>query len=276
MLDRAGVLGDEPFQHEVITHLGEAELLAGRFDAAGRWIAQARELGEQLGTGTAAETWLAGMLDAHVGRLDAAAAIAAEGLRQAEETGEPWLRRINLLLGGFAALAAGRFADVGRARTPRSPTTMDATGLVEPLGTRFEADWVEAAVGCRRSRHRRGAPSSGWRHGTAGCRGRGRRSDWRAVGCCSPAQQDVRSTMRSTPSSPRAPRCRSTSCPFERARCLLVVGQAAPAAAPQDARRATRSPRRPPSSTRSAPPRSPTARVPRSPASAADRLHRTA
>ena len=51
MLDRAAARGDEPFQHEVITHLGDAELFAGRYEAAGRWIAAARALGEQLDTG---------------------------------------------------------------------------------------------------------------------------------------------------------------------------------------------------------------------------------
>jgi hypothetical protein len=67
MLRWAAARGDEPSQHEALTHLGEAELLAGHWTAAGQHIAAARELGEQLGTGLVGETWLAGLLDAHKG-----------------------------------------------------------------------------------------------------------------------------------------------------------------------------------------------------------------
>jgi DNA-binding CsgD family transcriptional regulator len=224
MLDRAGALGEEPFQHEVITHLGEAELLAGRFDAAGRWIAQARELGEQLDTGTAAETWLAGMLDAHLGRLDEAAAAARTGLRQADETGEPWLRRINLLLAGFTALSAGRVADASASYAALAEE-MDATGLVEPLGTRYEADWAEAAaaagdlpaaenalerLAARHSRLPRTWTALGLARGAvllAGATGR-------------PVDEPVEALLAAREAV--AP----DVLPFDRARCLLVAGQA--------------------------------------------------
>jgi DNA-binding CsgD family transcriptional regulator len=145
MLERAGALGDEPFQHEVVTHLGEAELLAGRFAAARTWIERARELGDQLDTGLAAENWLAGMLDAHVGGHDRSQAVAAAALAEAGRTGEAWLLRTSLQLAGFAALAGGRAGEAA-AHYAALAEAVDATGLVEPLGTRFEADWVEAAV----------------------------------------------------------------------------------------------------------------------------------
>nr|WP_258545785.1 hypothetical protein [Micromonospora provocatoris] len=73
MLDLAVARGDDPLRHEVLTHLGETELLAGRFAEAGSHIAAARDLGEQLGTGLVGESWLGGVLDAHRGRLARAA-----------------------------------------------------------------------------------------------------------------------------------------------------------------------------------------------------------
>ena len=146
MLERAIALGDEPSQHELFTHLGDAELQAGRFTAAAERIAAARELGEQLGTGLAGETWLAGLLDVHVGRLAEADRTADAGLRRAEESGDAWCRRINLQLKGFAAMAAGRM-DVAAVAFGELATAMDEAGMVEPLGTRFEADWIEACVG---------------------------------------------------------------------------------------------------------------------------------
>lgn len=145
MLDLAVASGEEPWQHELAAHLGEAQTLAGDFPQAARWIARARDLGEQLDTGLASEIWLEGMLDVHRGAVDRAAGAAAEGLRGAGRSGEPWARRVFLHLAAFAALAAGdHAAAAGRYR--ELADLIDASGLLEPLSTRFEGDWVEAAV----------------------------------------------------------------------------------------------------------------------------------
>lgn len=145
MYERAVALGDEPFQHELMIHLGETEIFAGRFDDARRWIGAASELGEQLGTELISENYLAGLLDTRVGNVAAAAARAETGLRLAAETDDAWRRRINLMLAGSAALAEERFSDAAAAYDELADA-VDATGLVEPLGIRFEADWVEACV----------------------------------------------------------------------------------------------------------------------------------
>ena len=146
MYERALSVGDEPFQHELLTHLGETEIYAGRYADAARWTDAAHELGEQLASGMVAETWLTAMCDVHAGHLDRAAAVAAEGLRVAVETDDWWRRRIHLLLAGITALGLGRFADAAGAFADLA-TAIDDTGLVEPLASRFEADWVEACVG---------------------------------------------------------------------------------------------------------------------------------
>lgn len=145
MLRRAQSVDDEPSQHEALMHLGEAELSAGRWDAAGRHIAAARELGEQLGTGMVGEDWLAAMLDAHRGRLSEAATAAEAGLRRAAETDDSWARRIHLGLAAFTALCAGRSADAVAHYRDMS-AQLEQTGLVEPLAQRFEPDWIEACV----------------------------------------------------------------------------------------------------------------------------------
>ncbi|WDZ83463.1 helix-turn-helix transcriptional regulator [Micromonospora cathayae] len=146
LLGRAETRGDEPLQHELLSHLGEAELLAGRWADAERHITAARELGEQLGTGLVGETWLAGLLDAHRGRLAAADRVAEAGLRLADELDDTWCRRIHQQLAGFVALSAGRMADAAAAYAGLA-ASVDGTGLVEPLALRFEPDWIEACVG---------------------------------------------------------------------------------------------------------------------------------
>jgi DNA-binding CsgD family transcriptional regulator len=145
MLDLAADAGDEPGQHEALSHLAETELLAGRFDAAAGHVRAVRELGEQLGTGLLGETWLAGLLDAHRGDLDRARATAEAGLSHARSADDSWARRIFQYLAAFTALAQSRMDDAAAAYQALA-ATIDAMGLVEPLAMRFEADWVEACV----------------------------------------------------------------------------------------------------------------------------------
>ncbi|MFI7430127.1 ATP-binding protein [Micromonospora sp. NPDC049836] len=145
MLGRATARGDQPLQHELLSHLGETELLAGCWPAAERHIAAARDLGEQLGTGLNGERWLAGLLDAHRGRLAEAGVVAEAGLRRAEDTGDGWVRRIYRHLAAFVALCAGRTDEAARAYGSLA-ADVDELGLVEPLAQRFEPDWIEACV----------------------------------------------------------------------------------------------------------------------------------
>ncbi|RIV39700.1 helix-turn-helix transcriptional regulator [Micromonospora radicis] len=146
LLDQAATRGDEPSQYELLKHLGETELLAGRWSAAERHIAAARDLGELLGTELTAETWLGGLLDALRGRLDAATRVAEAGVRLGDQLDDDWCRRIHLQLGAFTALSAGRITEAA-AGYGRLAATVDRMGLTEPLAQRFEPDWIEACVG---------------------------------------------------------------------------------------------------------------------------------
>ncbi|MGC9665331.1 AAA family ATPase [Planosporangium sp. 12N6] len=146
MLDHATIRGDEPSQHELLSHLGETELLAGRWSDAEVHITAARELGEQLGTGLVGETWMAGLLDAYRGRLTGAGLVAEAGLKRANESGDVWSQRLHLQLAGFVALSAGRMRDAA-ASYGQLVRTLDDAGIVIPLGLRVEPDWIEACVG---------------------------------------------------------------------------------------------------------------------------------
>ncbi|KXK61411.1 LuxR family transcriptional regulator [Micromonospora rosaria] len=146
MLDRAVARGDEPSQHELLTHLGETELFAGRWPAAAAHLTAARELGEQSGVEPVGADWLAGLLAAAQGRLAEANRTAEAGLRRADELADGWRRRIHQQLAGFAALCGGAYA-VAAGHYGALAATVDGMGLAEPLAQRFEADWLEACVG---------------------------------------------------------------------------------------------------------------------------------
>lgn len=146
MLDLASSAGDEPIQHELMQHLAEAETLAGNYDKAADWIAGVHELASQIGAGVAAERWLYGTLAALRGNLDEARAAAEAGLADADVSNDPWLLRISLQLSAFTALADDRASDAASTYADLA-AVMDATGLEEPLASRFEPDWLEACVG---------------------------------------------------------------------------------------------------------------------------------
>ena len=146
MLDAAVSTGDEPLQHELMEHLAETETLAGNYAHAAAWIDRAGDLAVQLGVGGAAGRWLGGTLDALRGRLAEARAAGEAGVAEAGVSQDAWLQRISLQLTAFVALADGRAGDAAAAYAELA-AVMDANELAEPLGSRFEPDWLEACVG---------------------------------------------------------------------------------------------------------------------------------
>jgi DNA-binding CsgD family transcriptional regulator len=222
MLRRAVLRGDEPSQHELLSHLGETELLACRWPAAREHVAAARELGEQLGTGLAGETWLAGLLDAYQGELATAAATAEAGLRRAAELDDAWCRRINQQLAGLVALSAGQWSDAAAAYGELAGT-VDTMGLVEPLSQRFEPDWIEACVGAGDlATARAGLDRLAERHARLP-------RPWTRLGLArsrallaSAAGEDAAGALAELSTARAA--VPPTVLPLDRARCLLVAG----------------------------------------------------
>jgi DNA-binding CsgD family transcriptional regulator len=146
VLAHARAIGDAPLQLEALLHLAETEIQAGRYADAELLLAEATELGEQLGTGLVEEGMLLSLLAAHRGRLAEAGAAAQAGIRRGEEQGDRWQQRFNLDVVGVVALSAGRYAEAAAAYG-RIAAHADSAGIVEPLGQRYEADWIEACVG---------------------------------------------------------------------------------------------------------------------------------
>ncbi len=93
-LRHATAHGDEPLQLEVLLHLIQCELLAGQWDQAAEHLAQARDLGEQLGTGLGEEDYLLSQLQIHRGELDTVAPVVEAGVQRAEELHDSWGRRV--------------------------------------------------------------------------------------------------------------------------------------------------------------------------------------
>ncbi len=224
MLDAAVSAGDEPLQHELMEHLGEAETLAGNYAQAAAWIASAAELAAQLGAGVAAERWLGGTLDALRGRLDEARAAGEAGLAEAVVSRDPWLHRISLQLTAFVALVDGRAGDAAAAYSELD-AAMSATGLAEPLASRFEPDWLEACVGIgdlvtaqvaydRLARRHDRLPRPWTALALARCR----------VLMASAAGQDTARLVEELVAAREA--TSADVVPFDRARCLVVVGLA--------------------------------------------------
>ncbi|HET8591555.1 MAG TPA: helix-turn-helix transcriptional regulator, partial [Nakamurella sp.] len=144
-LAHARATGDEPLQLEVLLHLVQSLMLAGRWDSAEQHLAHARLLGEQLGGGLDEQDYLQAQIGIYRGDLDRYGPIVTAGLHRARREGDSWGMRVYGVLdaqlalhSGQARRAADSYADLAAA--------LSAHGLVEPLALRWEPDWIEACV----------------------------------------------------------------------------------------------------------------------------------
>lgn len=145
-LEHARATGDEPLQLEVLLHLVQSLVLAGRWDAAEEQLAEARSLGEQLGGGLDEQDYLQAQLGIYRGDLDRYAPIVADGLDRARSQGDSWGLRVYGVLDGQLALHSGDYSRAARSYADLA-ASMGAVGLIEPLALRWEPDWIEACVG---------------------------------------------------------------------------------------------------------------------------------
>jgi ATP/maltotriose-dependent transcriptional regulator MalT len=149
----AGVLAairkerDDSSRFEVIIELGHLECLAGRWQSAEQYAAEAAEFAELTGQSelTPAVLSLAAMVDALFGRLDRARDSAASGLAMAEMAQATWFVLMNLPVLGFVELTAGRFTEA-LAYLARADDLCEQVGLREVGRFRFHADYIETLV----------------------------------------------------------------------------------------------------------------------------------
>ncbi len=147
-LQAAHAEGDESSLPNLLVHLADLECWAGNWQAAERYAAQSLDAAEQVDhrAWRSATCYARALIDAHLGRIGAAKAEAAEGLSVATAAGDDWA--VMMLQGvlGFAELSAGNLV---AADTSLSAAVALAgrIGLAEPSAWRFHANHVEAVIG---------------------------------------------------------------------------------------------------------------------------------
>src|SRR5262249_15786314 len=139
--------GDESSLPSVLAHLAELECWAGNWPAAERYAAQSWGAGEPVAHRLfrGERLYVRALIDAHLGRVEAARAEAADGLSVATTARDPWF--VMLLSGvlGFAELTAGHLKQA-EASLARAVDLSDRMGLRVPV-FRVHANHIEAVIG---------------------------------------------------------------------------------------------------------------------------------
>jgi DNA-binding CsgD family transcriptional regulator len=140
--------GDESSLLNLLAHMADLECWAGNWPAAEHYAASSWEVAEQVGQRAwrSIPLYVRALVDAHLGRLDAARAEAGEGVSVATAARDPWM--LMLLSGalGFTELTAGQL-DQAEAALSRAVELSDRIGLEEPAAWRFHANHIEAVIG---------------------------------------------------------------------------------------------------------------------------------
>jgi DNA-binding CsgD family transcriptional regulator len=140
--------GDESSLPDLLAHMSDLECWAGNWPAAERYAAESWEAGQQVEhrAWRSIACYVRALIDAHLGRVDAARAEAEEGLSVATTAQEDWEAMLVSGALGFAELTAGRL-EQAEASLSRAANLSDRIGLAEPAAWRFHANHIEAVIG---------------------------------------------------------------------------------------------------------------------------------
>ena len=140
--------GDDSSLPDILAHLAELELWAGKWDLADQYAGKSLKAAEQTGQEASRAINLYGvaLVGAHRARVEQARGHAEEALAVGERIKSPWVMGISLWVLGFLDLSLGDLPAVDRHLT-RADEIGESIGLVEPGQWRFHADHVEALVG---------------------------------------------------------------------------------------------------------------------------------
>jgi DNA-binding CsgD family transcriptional regulator len=140
--------GDESSLVNLLAHMAELECWAGDWRAAQRYSADSWDVAEQVGQRAwrSIPLYVRALIDAHLGRLDAARAEAREGISVATIAEDPWMLMLVSAALGFAELSASKL-DEAEASLSRAVDLSDRIGLAEPSVWRFHANHIEAVIG---------------------------------------------------------------------------------------------------------------------------------
>ena len=216
--------GDESSQPVLLIYLADLECWAGNWQAAERYAAQSRDVGEQVDhrAWRAATCYALALTDAHLGRVDAARAEAADGLAAAAAARDDWAVMILHAALGFAELSAGNHS-AAEASLSSAARLAERIGLAEPAAWRFHANHIEALISL--GDLHRAEELLGWLEG----RGRATGRRWtlataaRCRGLLRAAQGDTPGAVQALDEARR--HHQHLAMPFELGRTLLITGQ---------------------------------------------------
>jgi DNA-binding CsgD family transcriptional regulator len=147
LLDDAATSGVESPVPQIQYHLAELECRAGNWDAAMEHARESMVAAQRqaLGSLSSMAHFAVGLVEAHLGRSDAARLEALEGLRLAEAADEILPLIPNLSVLGFLELSSGNPSEAHRYLS-RAVELKQAMGVREPAYFRIVPDEVEALV----------------------------------------------------------------------------------------------------------------------------------
>jgi DNA-binding CsgD family transcriptional regulator len=128
-------------------HLAELECRGGDWEAANEHAREAMAAAHQTGQAfyQAMAQFATGLVEAHLGRVDAARLAAQQGLRLTEAAGEVLTMVLNLSVLGFVELSLGNHAKAHR-HLAKAIELKEAMGVQEPAYFRIVPDDVEALL----------------------------------------------------------------------------------------------------------------------------------
>src|SRR5215468_4966796 len=148
MLHAAREEGDDSSLPNLLAHLADLECWAGNWPAAERYAAQCWEADQRVEhrAWQSVPLYVRALIDAHLGRVEAARAEAAEGLAVATSAQDPWSVMLGSGALGFLELTTGNL-EQAEASLSRAVDLGDRIGLAEPAAWRFHANHIEAVIG---------------------------------------------------------------------------------------------------------------------------------
>jgi DNA-binding NarL/FixJ family response regulator len=217
--------GDESSQPVLLAYLADLECWAGNWQAAERYAAQSWDVGVQVDhrAWRAVTCYARALIDAHLGRIDAAREEAADGLSAAAAAaGDDWAVMFLHAALGFAELSAGNL-DAAEASLSDAAGLAGRIGLAEPAAWRFHTNHIEVLIGL--GDLGRAGELLDWLEGRG--RATGRRWTLATAARCRAlllaAQGDTTGAIQAVDEALR--HHQQLPMPFELARTLLTAGQ---------------------------------------------------
>jgi DNA-binding CsgD family transcriptional regulator len=224
MVQAAREEGDDSSLPLTLAYLANLECWAGNWQAAERHAADSWEACEQVGhrAWRTAAFYARALVDAHLGRIDAARAGAGDGLSLAAATGDVWMLMLLHGVRGFAELSAGNL-HAAEASLSSAADLAARVGLAEPAAWRFHANHAEAVIGLGDLDRGEGLAErlEGWGHATGRAWTLATAARCRALLLA--ARGDTQDAIRALEEA--IGHHQHLAMPFELGRTLLIMGQ---------------------------------------------------